>query len=59
MNEFLTPGDLVRNPQRQDWGLGQVQSVIAGKITVNFEEMGKVVIVGAEVSLVLVNDTQP
>jgi hypothetical protein len=35
---------MVRNPARPDWGLGQVQSSIAGRITVNFEHAGKVVI---------------
>ncbi len=44
MNEFLTPGQLVRNPAHPEWGLGQVQSVVNGKITVNFEELGKVVL---------------
>ena len=54
LNEFLTPGQLVRNPARPDWGLGQVQSVVRGKITVNFEEIGKVVIDAAQVELELV-----
>lgn len=54
MNAFLTPGQLVRNPARPDWGIGQVQSVVGGKITVNFEETGKVVIDAAEVELELV-----
>ena len=44
MNEFLIPGQLVRNPEHPEWGLGQVQSVVHGKITVNFEELGKVVL---------------
>jgi hypothetical protein len=35
---------LVRHPDRPDWGLGQVQSVIAGRVTVNFEHAGKCVI---------------
>jgi uncharacterized protein DUF3553 len=56
MNDFLTPGDFVRHPVQTDWGLGQVQSVIAGKITVNFEHAGKVVIDGARVELVMVID---
>ena len=43
MNEFLEPGSFVRHPERPDWGLGQVQSVIAARITVNFENAGKVV----------------
>ncbi len=51
MNEFLEPGDLVRHPDRPDWGLGQVQSVIGGRITVNFENAGKVVIEGSRIRL--------
>jgi hypothetical protein len=35
---------MVRHPQQPDWGLGQVQSVIAARATVNFEHAGKVVI---------------
>ncbi len=54
MNDFLTPGDLVRHPAQPKWGLGQVQSAIGGKITVNFEHRGKVVIDGSRVELVLV-----
>jgi|TARA_B110001454_G_C12424366_1_gene310762 hypothetical protein len=38
------PGDKVINPKNKDWGIGQVQSVINGKITVNFENVGKKVI---------------
>lgn len=51
MNEFLEPGNLVRHPGRPDWGLGQVQSVIGGRITVNFENAGKVVIEGSRIQL--------
>lgn len=51
---MLEPGMLVRHPQAPDWGLGQVQSNIGGRITVNFEHRGKVVIDGAHVHLVLV-----
>ena len=56
MNEFLTPGSLVTHPGQPDWGLGQVQSVIDGKITVNFQEHGKVVIKSSEVELRLENE---
>lgn len=35
---------LVRHPEQPDWGLGQVQSNIDNKVTVNFEHTGKVVI---------------
>jgi len=51
LNSFLEPGMLVRHPDRPDWGTGQVQSVIGGKITVNFQEVGKVVIEGSQVAL--------
>ena len=51
MNEFLEPGSLVRHPQQPDWGLGQVQSVIDDRITVNFENAGKVVIDGSKILL--------
>lgn len=53
MNEFLTPGQLVRNPANPEWGLGQVQSVVHGKITVNFEELGKVVLDANHITLEL------
>lgn len=51
LNAFLEPGMLVRHPEAPDWGVGQVQSVIDGKITVNFREAGKVVINGSQVVL--------
>ena len=38
------PGDKVVNPNQKDWGIGQVQSIIKGKVTVNFENVGKKVI---------------
>ena len=38
------PGDKVINPNNKDWGIGQVQSIINGKVTVNFENVGKKVI---------------
>lgn len=53
MASFLEPGMLVRHPERDDWGLGQVQSVIGNRITVNFENAGKVVIDSRHVLLVL------
>lgn len=51
LNALLEPGMLVRHPQEPDWGLGQVQSNIGNRITVNFEHRGKVVIDGSRVSL--------
>jgi hypothetical protein len=40
-DDHLAPGMLVRNPEAPDWGLGQVQSVIGTRVTVNFENQGK------------------
>ena len=38
------PGDKVTNPINKEWGIGQVQSIINDKVTVNFENVGKKVI---------------
>ena len=38
------PGDFVVNPSNKEWGIGQVQSIINDKVTVNFENAGKKVI---------------
>ena len=38
------PGDKVLNPSNKNWGIGQVQSIINEKVTVNFENVGKKVI---------------
>ena len=53
LNAMLEPGMLVRHPTEPDWGLGQVQSNIGGRITVNFENAGKVVINGERVGLLI------
>ena len=45
------PGDLVINPKCKNWGIGQIQSVINNKVTVNFENVGKKVINNKEVIL--------
>ena len=45
------PGDYVKNPLNKDWGIGQVQSIIGNKVTVNFENYGKRVINVKNVSL--------
>ncbi|MEP3346010.1 DUF3553 domain-containing protein [Litoreibacter sp.] len=42
---------LVRNPAEPEWGLGQVQSNINGKLTVNFENMGKMTLESAKITL--------
>jgi len=56
MNSILEPGMLVRNPDRPEWGVGQVQSNIGGKITVNFREEGKVVINASAISLEIMRE---
>jgi hypothetical protein len=48
---LLAPGDFVRNPDRPEWGLGQVQSVVGTRITANFENAGKLAIDGTAITL--------
>lgn len=55
-SSLLTPGMLVQHPSQEDWGVGQVQSNIDGRITVNFPEKGKVVIDGRKIDLLPVFD---
>ena len=50
-NAALAPGDFVCHPGRPDWGLGQVQSKVGSRITVTFENAGKVLIDGSVVEL--------
>ena len=51
MNLDLEPGDFVINPLNKSWGIGQIQSIIKNKVTVNFENKGKQVINVEEVTL--------
>ncbi len=50
------PGDKVYNIKNKDWGIGQVQSIIKDKITVNFENVGKKVIISENIELKKIND---
>ena len=45
------PGDKVVNPMNKEWGIGQVQSIIKNKVTVNFENVGKKVINSSNILL--------
>ena len=45
------PGDKVISTNNKEWGLGQIQSIINDKITVNFENVGKKVIKGNNIKL--------
>jgi Protein of unknown function (DUF3553) len=53
---FIEPCARVRNPASPEWGVGQVQSIIGDRITVNFEDAGKVLINARIVTLELVED---
>ena len=55
MPSLIEPGMRVRHPDRPDWGEGQVQSVIGERITVNFENAGKLLINAALVDLEIVD----
>ena len=51
MNFDYEPGDYVINPTNKNWGIGQIQSIINNKVTVNFENKGKQVINIKEITL--------
>lgn len=59
MDDTLVPGAIVRHPGQPDWGLGQVQSVVGTRVTVNFQHAGKLLINAAVVGLTLVDDDDP
>ena len=44
MQYDLEPGNFVFNPSEKNWGIGQVQSIIKNKATINFQNAGKKVI---------------
>lgn len=58
MDLFLEPGALVRLPMQPDWGVGQVQSVIGHRVTVDFEQVGKQTLDTTVVRLVPVDDDE-
>jgi hypothetical protein len=51
---LLEPGSRGRHPTEDSWGLGQVQSAIGHRITVNFEHAGKRLIDARNVELIIV-----
>lgn len=51
---MLEPGQWVRHPDRPDWGDGQVQSVVGERVTVNFENAGKVLVNARVIALQVV-----
>tara|TARA_Y100001970_G_scaffold148195_1_gene181876 strand:- start:312 stop:491 length:180 start_codon:yes stop_codon:yes gene_type:complete len=52
----LEPGDFVINPKNKDWGVGQIQSIVKNKITVNFQNSGKQVLNSENITLEKVKD---
>ena len=44
MQYDLEPGNFVVNPSQKEWGIGQVQSIIKNKATINFQNVGKQVV---------------
>ena len=52
------PGEKVIHPNNKDWGIGQVQSIIKGKVTVNFQNVGKKVINSENIELKKINDSK-
>ncbi len=56
MTLHLSPGMRVRHPGQPDWGVGQIQSVVSERITVNFENAGKLLIIATEVDLEVVGE---
>ena len=58
MRYDLEPGNFVINPSEKNWGIGQVQSIVKNKATVNFQNNGKKVINLDNVELEKVKDEQ-
>jgi Protein of unknown function (DUF3553) len=51
MLSLFSPGQYVRHPLEPDWGIGQVQSSVADRVTINFEHVGKQLIITSLVEL--------
>ena len=58
MQYDLEPGNFVKHPKERNWGIGQVQSIIRNRVTVNFQHSGKKVINSDNIRLEKVNDEQ-
>ena len=58
MQYDLEPGNFVINPLEKEWGIGQVQSIIKNKATINFQNVGKQVINLENVNLEKVHNEQ-
>ena len=58
MIPLYEPGEYVINPKNKSWGIGQIQSIIKDKVTVNFENVGKKVINSKIIILEKVNQIE-
>lgn len=56
MSFLLEPGAYVRHPDRPDWGIGQVQSMIGPRVTVNFANAGKQLINTDVIDLTVIDE---
>ena len=56
MQYDLEPGNFVLNPSEKSWGIGQIQSIIKNKATINFQNSGKKVINLDNVKLERINN---
>ena len=54
-NILISQGSFVRHPGAPELGLGRVQTIVGDKITVNFDEAGKLIVDGAVVELHVVD----
>ena len=54
----FSPGQYVRHPQEPSWGIGQVQSSVADRVTVNFENAGKQLIIVGMVELIVLSEEE-
>ena len=50
------PGSFVINEKKRNWGIGQIQSCIENKVTINFENVGKKVININEIYLKVIDN---
>ena len=53
---LFEPGVRIRHPGKPEWGVGQVQSVVGDRVTVNFDHAGKVLINAGVVMLELLDE---
>ena len=58
MQYDLEPGDFVKHPKERGWGIGQIQSIIKNRVTVNFQHSGKKVINSDNIRLEKMNNEQ-